>query len=217
MKTPDLADDAVTSPKVANGTLVGEDFAPGAIPAGAQGPPGPPGPPGPQGETGTVDTSNFYDKAASDNRFLGKNATAADSAALGRVAANDYAQAKGGHAFVSAEAPGAEFQVTKGVTDHWTITFACPDPTFLPGSLVFTNTSNDGINLFVDNGAGNPSHTFLAAQAATASMSTNQSGDAYEFDAQGWSDGMIAHIRVLTLNRTSNCHFQIWATWMTAT
>ena len=47
--------------------------------AGAPGAPGAPGPPGPQGETGpmgpkgatgSVDTSNFYDKAASDGRFV---------------------------------------------------------------------------------------------------------------------------------------------------
>lgn len=41
--------------------------APGAQgPAGAQ---GPQGPQGPKGETGSVDTSNFYDRAASDGRF----------------------------------------------------------------------------------------------------------------------------------------------------
>jgi hypothetical protein len=76
VQNTDIADNAVTSPKVANGSLKDEDFAAGQIPAGAT---GPQGPQGQQGATGTVDTSNFYDKSASDARFLGIGATAADS------------------------------------------------------------------------------------------------------------------------------------------
>jgi hypothetical protein len=80
--TKQLKNNAVTSPKVADGSLLGEDFAAGQLPAGAPGAAGAPGPTGPQGATGTVDTSNFYDKAASDARFLGIGATAANSNAL---------------------------------------------------------------------------------------------------------------------------------------
>ena len=47
VKTAELADNAVTSPKVANGSLLGEDFAAGQLPAGAEGPEGRPGAPGP--------------------------------------------------------------------------------------------------------------------------------------------------------------------------
>ena len=57
---------------------------------GAPGAQGPAGPPGPKGDTGTPDTSNFYDKAASDARFLGITATAADAARLGGIAASAY-------------------------------------------------------------------------------------------------------------------------------
>jgi Collagen triple helix repeat (20 copies) len=46
---------------------------------GPQGEPGPQGERGPQGETGTVDTSNFYDKAQSDARYLAATAKAADA------------------------------------------------------------------------------------------------------------------------------------------
>jgi hypothetical protein len=44
-----------------------------------QGPAGPAGAQGAKGATGSVDSSNFYDKSASDGRFLGTGATAANS------------------------------------------------------------------------------------------------------------------------------------------
>lgn len=52
----DLADDAVTSPKVAKGSLLGSDFAPGQLPSGPPGPQGERGPQGPQGEQGVQGT-----------------------------------------------------------------------------------------------------------------------------------------------------------------
>jgi hypothetical protein len=96
VKNADLADNSVTSPKVADGSLLGVDFKSGELPAGAQGIAGPTGPQGPQGQqgvqgaTGTVDTSNFYDKAASDARFLGITATASNSIALGAIPAATF-------------------------------------------------------------------------------------------------------------------------------
>jgi hypothetical protein len=84
VKNGDLADNSVTSPKVQNGSLLDEDFASGQLPRGATGPQGATGPTGP---TGSIDTSNFYDKAASDARFLGIGATAANASAVGGVPA----------------------------------------------------------------------------------------------------------------------------------
>lgn len=81
---------------------------------------------------------------------------------------------------------------------------------------MFINTSNDAINLFTDTGGTNPSHILLPAQNATAVIPTNQTGEAIDFDAQGWTDGTIAHIRILTLNRPSDCHAQWWAAQMKA-
>ena len=49
---------------------------------GLQGLQGLQGEKGDKGDTGTVDTSNFYDKAASDTRFLAKAGKAANSALL---------------------------------------------------------------------------------------------------------------------------------------
>jgi Collagen triple helix repeat (20 copies) len=51
---------------------------------GAQGPPGAQGPQGLQGETGTVDTSNFFDKTASDARYPRINTLDLFGLALGR-------------------------------------------------------------------------------------------------------------------------------------
>jgi hypothetical protein len=89
-----LKRNAVTGAKVKHGSLLAADFKPGQLPAGQQGPVGPQGPkgdagaPGPQGATGprgpqgdtgpqgatgptgTVDTSQYYDKSASDARFV---------------------------------------------------------------------------------------------------------------------------------------------------
>jgi hypothetical protein len=49
VKTSDIADSAVTSPKVADGSLLAHDFASGQLPAGAQGPQGAQGVPGTPG------------------------------------------------------------------------------------------------------------------------------------------------------------------------
>ena len=87
----DIARTAVDSRSVRDRSLVAQDFRAGELragpagergPAGAAGPAGPAGPvgsTGPQGakgDTGTVDTSNFFNKAESDARFLAANAAA---------------------------------------------------------------------------------------------------------------------------------------------
>jgi hypothetical protein len=50
--TTQLKNNAVTSAKVRNGSLVKSDFAPGQLPAGTPGSPGPAGPQGLKGDTG---------------------------------------------------------------------------------------------------------------------------------------------------------------------
>jgi hypothetical protein len=66
----DIRPDAVNSDDVEDGSLLAADFHRGQLP---------PGPQGPKGDPGTVDTSNFYDKAQSDARFLAAGAKAADA------------------------------------------------------------------------------------------------------------------------------------------
>jgi hypothetical protein len=73
----DIRNNSVGSTDVRDGTLLAKDFKAGQLPAGAQGAAGAPG---------TVDTSSFYDKAASDARFLGA-ATKADLTTRGVTSA----------------------------------------------------------------------------------------------------------------------------------
>ncbi len=53
------------------------------------------GPAGAKGATGTVDTSQFFNKAESDGRYLAKGAQASDSAELGGFAADEYTGGEG--------------------------------------------------------------------------------------------------------------------------
>jgi hypothetical protein len=77
-----LPRNSVGSPQIKNGSIQKIDISKRTVSAlrglrglrGLQGVPGPQGAQGPQGlqgATGTVDTSNFYNKAQSDSRFLG--------------------------------------------------------------------------------------------------------------------------------------------------
>ena len=69
VKTSDLAPNAVTSPKVKNGSLRRQDFAAGQIPAGDQGPVGPTGPQGNQGNQGPSALRLDFDQSELDNVF----------------------------------------------------------------------------------------------------------------------------------------------------
>jgi hypothetical protein len=80
----DIRDGSVTTADVRDHSLLASDFANGQLPAGAT------GPQGPRGLTGTVDTSQFYDKAASDGRFLGMTGKAADADKLDGLDSTDF-------------------------------------------------------------------------------------------------------------------------------
>ena len=77
VKEQDLAAGAVTSPKVANGSLLGEDFAPNQLPQGPQGDPGQNGAPGTAlvfarvNADGTIDTANSFNVPAGDTSVGG--------------------------------------------------------------------------------------------------------------------------------------------------
>ena len=62
---------------------------------GSTGPRGAQGPQGAKGTTGNVDTSQFFNKAESDGRYLGVGAQATDSAKLGGIAASGYTTGSG--------------------------------------------------------------------------------------------------------------------------
>jgi hypothetical protein len=100
-----LKKNAVNSSKVKNRSLRAIDFARGAL-VGTPGPRGEPGARGETGPTGTVDTSQFYDKATSDGRFLGIGATAANAGQLGGVAASQYARGTGSITYMGMNVTG---------------------------------------------------------------------------------------------------------------
>ena len=93
LRGADIRANAVNSDDVENGSLLARDFKAGQLPAGLQGQKGDsgaPGPQGPKGDTGTVDTSNFYDKAQSDARFLAAGAKAADADELDGLDSTEF-------------------------------------------------------------------------------------------------------------------------------
>ena len=160
VKNADLADNSVTSPKVENGSLKSEDFGANQLPAGATGPQGPQGPQGAQGATGTVDTSNFYDKAASDARFLGIAATAQNSDRLGGFGATSYPKAtkdqntlvEDGNARIGFArrtlAAGAGFTPILGVSFLGSVEASCSDPA--QPAFRFSNGQSGGGGATVD-------------------------------------------------------------------
>lgn len=66
VKNADLADGSVTSPKVENGSLRGEDFAPGQLPQGPRGEQGVPGAPGEPGDDATNLFAYIADRSDAD-------------------------------------------------------------------------------------------------------------------------------------------------------
>jgi hypothetical protein len=101
----DVRNNTLTGADIKNRSLGARELRPGVLQAAGQGPAGPAGPQGaagaqgargpqgergPQGATGTVDTASFYDKAASDARFLGTGAKAADADRLDGLDGADF-------------------------------------------------------------------------------------------------------------------------------
>jgi hypothetical protein len=58
VKGKNIAKNAITSPKVKNGSLLAKDFKAGQLPAGVAGPAGPTGATGPKGDTGAMGPAN---------------------------------------------------------------------------------------------------------------------------------------------------------------
>lgn len=133
-----LRKNAVTSAKVRDHSLRAVDLAHGVLRDGATGPTGVAGAPGgagargETGATGTVDTTQFYDKSASDGRFLPLAGTAANAAQLGAAPAADYQRGTGTTRFVARE-PGAGATAVIALPSSTgdsaaDIRIDCPDP-----------------------------------------------------------------------------------------
>lgn len=111
VRTADLGDNAVTSPKVKNGSLLSEDFAVGQIPAGPQGEQGSQGLPGADGAPGPTAAAakgSGGDPAITPDLLLTTAPTSTISAPTsGRVLA--MFTTSGSNMFIDCSSGGAEF------------------------------------------------------------------------------------------------------------
>jgi hypothetical protein len=176
-----LKKNAVTSPKVKKSSLLASDFRPGQLPAGPAGPAGATGPrglegprgeTGPKGETGTVDTSNFYDKAQSDARYLAAGGTAADANLLDGVDSTGFVQGPGSPNMWSYRRDWARNNTVvnnlPNIPGLGQLSFICQQPnTTGPGLLSFQNTSGSIVESFA---------TTTTATGSTLSQQTTAPG-----------------------------------------
>ncbi|MET0207338.1 MAG: hypothetical protein ABW228_09195 [Thermoleophilaceae bacterium] len=158
----DIKTNSLTSAAIQNGSLLGEDFKLGELRAGPAGPKGdagpqgqrgPQGPQGPKGDTGNVDTSNFYDRATSDARFLGATAKATDGDRLDGVDSTGFVQGPGSPSMWTYRRDWARNNALvhdlPDMPGLGQLSFTCQQPnTTGPGLLFFRNTSSTIIESF---------------------------------------------------------------------
>jgi hypothetical protein len=137
-------------------------------PSGPKGDTGPQGPAGPKGDTGTVDTSNFYDKATSDGRFLGIAAKAADSQLLGGKASTAFVGADEAPAVNSTTLNGT-LTLTASVQDLAQVTVTAPSA----GYAVVTGSGTfDQFGSNHSNGTADFLRAFISRTSGDADFST---------------------------------------------
>ena len=140
-------------------------------PAGPQGPKGEAGERGPQGErgaTGTVDTSQFHDKAASDERYLQKAAKAADAEKVDGVDGAELVKG-GGRVFTVARSyargPAYPLAQIPGIGELYVLCYSTDGKT----NFSLHNTSGGDVRAVVDQGTADPvTHTIAPTTNTTA-------------------------------------------------
>lgn len=175
---------------------------------GDTGPQGPQGLQGPKGDPGTVDTSKFYDKTASDARFLGETAKAADADKLDGLDSTRFFHGHG-------DAVGAAVAVpVGGRTDQdvgpLRVSFVCTNVLTATANnrVEISSRNGDTVNLFVESGGDNPNYWVLDKHPAILQSAPN--GDSFHVQAQG--NFGVATAEIAAVHRNNDCHFQIQ--WM---
>ncbi|MEA2448276.1 MAG: hypothetical protein QOG63_208 [Thermoleophilaceae bacterium] len=159
---------------------------------------------------GKAADANLLDNLDS-TAFLRTTGKAADADKVDGVDSTHLTRSNNGnlYTFSAATSPGSNSY--GGATAHFSSWYSCPNPTSANGIVNFRNESTtDTINLFVDNGGANPTYITLGP-GATHGEPASPSGEAIDFDAQGYGSGAIVHVRTLSVNRASDCHFQLTA------
>lgn len=224
IKTADIGKNAVTADKVKDHSLLAEDFKPGQLAAGAQGPPGERGPQGPKGDTGTVDTAQFYSRTETDSRFLGKSAKAADADMLDGLDSTEFlrartAQGAGPVVLTMPATPGAKAETTLIDAGRLTIVGECENS----GGLAVARVGvRHAVELFVLTGAsGGKAAPFATSNATkTIAQATETGGlpvwdhQRRDFSAVSNPASGLASIQgsavAMTHNTDNECYVSAW-------
>lgn len=212
--TRQLKANAVVAAKVKDGSLTASDFAAGQLPAGAkgetgpagprgevgptgpEGPPGERGPTGPQGPVGEPDTSRFYDKEASDARF---------------VQGRHYSSWAGGHGLASAiNGSGADPAWTLAeLGDYGKLTASCSYGSQQAAvSLRPSTTTGSASTIFASLDGGAPSYWQNAWNNTATVTVTGETGHLVwdDFSQYGYARLLVdLHINVSIVNGSRSC------------
>lgn len=168
--TAQLKRNAVTSGKVKNRSLRAIDFATGVL----------------------LRASQFYDKAASDARFLGLGATAANASQLGGVAASGYARGTGSISFFSINAnAGASFDrnlPTAAAAPLGTVHLTCSDPA--TSGSVRVDVPNGRIDVVIITSLNHPGSGELLTGPVSSAPSSLSQNDRVGIHVESTSGGV---------------------------
>lgn len=180
--TVQLKKGAVTGPKVRNGTRTAAKFKRGTLTRGPQGERGPTGPTGATGPTGTVDTTNFYDKPASDARFLGIGATAANATMLAGQSSTAFARGNVHLApfgtFVTAGGSISVLLYDRSGASFASVLVTCSDPaTSGTVAVVMPASRSGGFTMVRSGSSGSVGQTRSVAASGTGASMTFGTAD----------------------------------------
>jgi hypothetical protein len=178
---------------------------------GPRGPEGPQGPQGPKGDTGTVDTSNFYDKATSDSRFLRATAKAADAERLDGLDSTQFIQGSGQAIGAAIAVPVNTFQShrlvefgTLASNDYFGVYFRCTSTS--TDAIFIQNFGTSAVNLFFESGGANPDYHQIAGNRGSVEFPASKTGDSFHLQIHGPFG--LATLEIATVHRANDCHAQ---------
>jgi hypothetical protein len=199
VKGKHIAKNAVTGPKVKNGSLRAGDFRTGELPRGEQGAAGPQGIQGPRGDQGESGPPGA------------PNPNAANSELLDGIDSTQFVRGRGRTQFEAVAIPAGATQKVATVPDDrfpLDLEYACPaTPSGTQGGIFFENDASATINLFIDTGGANPAHYELDVTDGNA-VGTEPGGDWVNWHVQSTSSSDGFTVSVASVHRPTSCHVQ---------